>query len=198
MNRRLGPTLIAAAALAACSPSAPAAGPRGNLEGASIGGAFTLVDEAGRAATDASYAGRWRLMYFGYTFCPDVCPTDTAKLAGGLKLFEAADAKRGARVQPLFVTVDPQRDTPDALRQFTDAFHPRLIGLTGSAEQVAAALKTFRIYATKAPGSAPDAYLMDHFAAIYLFDPQGRPVAFLVGEEATPEKVRDMLANHVR
>ena len=199
MNRRLAPVLFAAAALAACSPSAPAAdAPRGNLEGAAIGGDFTLLDEAGRTVTNASYAGQWRLMYFGYTFCPDVCPTDAAKLAGGFRLFEAADAKRAARVQPLFVTVDPARDTPAALRTFTDAFHPRFTGLTGTQEQVASALKTFRVYANKVEGSAPDSYLMDHFAAIYLFDPAGKPVAFLAGPDASAEKVRDMLGTYVR
>lgn len=189
--------MLLAAVLAACSPSGETAAPRGNLDGASVGGPFSLVDETGRAVTNDSYAGRWRLMYFGFTFCPDVCPTDAAKLAGGLRAFEKLDAARAARVQPLFVTVDPERDTPAALREFTDAFHPRLVGLTGTPEQVKAALSTFRVYANKAPGASPDSYLVDHFAAIYLFDPAGKPVAFIPGPEASADKVRDMLATYV-
>jgi protein SCO1/2 len=173
-------------------------GPRGNIEGAAIGGDFALVDETGKAVTSASYDGLWRLMYFGFTFCPDICPTDTAKLAAGLAAFEKADPARAARVQPLFVTVDPARDTPEALAVFTASFHPRLVGLTGTPEQVDAALKRFRIYARRVEGATPGSYLYDHMAAIYLFDPAGRPVAFIAGPEATPQAVTAMLEAHVR
>jgi protein SCO1/2 len=100
-------------------------------------------------------------------------------------------------VQPLFVTVDPERDTPDVLNTFTASFHPRLVGLTGSRPQVDAALKRFRVYSSKVPGATPGSYLMDHMAAIYLYDPEGRPVAFVPGPEATAAKVRDMLGTHV-
>lgn len=175
-----------------------ASAPRGNLEGAAIGGDFALTDESGRPVISASYAGLWRLMYFGFTFCPDICPTDTAKLAAGLAAFEKAQPARAARVQPLFVTVDPQRDTPQALAAFTDSFHPRLVGLTGTPDQVAATLATFRIYARRVEGATPGSYLFDHMAAIYLFDPAGRPVAFIPGPEATPAAVAAMLEAHVR
>ncbi len=180
-------------ALAACSKP-----PKGNLEGASIGGDFALVDETGRPVTSASFDGRWRLMYFGYTFCPDVCPVDTANLANGLKQFEAKDPARAARVQPLFVTVDPARDTPEVLAEYTRTFHPRLVGLTGTPEEVDAALKTFRIYARRAEGGSDDGYLVDHTAVVYLFDPQGAPVQFIAGPEARPEAVAAMLEAHVR
>ena len=183
---------LAAAAGAALLLLRPAA-PQGNLTGASVGGPFTLTDETGRTVTSETFAGQWRLLYFGFTYCPDICPTDTAKLAAGLKLFEAKHPKQAAKLQPLFVTVDPERDTPAALAEFTDSFHPRLLGLTGSREQVDAALKAFRIYASKVPGTTPDAYTYDHLAVFYLMDPEGRPVQFLAGPAATPQGIADML-----
>jgi protein SCO1/2 len=193
---------FAAAALIALFLLRPEAGTEGgaggNLSGSSVGGDFALVDEDGRAVTSATFDGQWRLMYFGYSFCPDVCPVDTANLAAGLRAFEEARPERAAKVQPLFVTVDPERDTPAALKEFTASFHPRLLGLTGTPEQVAATLRTFRVYAKRRDGASPESYLMDHMAAIYLFDPEGRPVAFIPGPEATPEAVRALLERHVR
>ncbi len=206
MNRRLPriPTLalalalLAGAALLAVWLLRPAPVPQGNLSGAAIGGPFSLIDESGQPVTSDSFAGRWRLMYFGFTFCPDVCPVDTANLAAGLKAFEAASPERAAKVQPLFLTVDPERDTPEILVEFTDAFHPRLLGLTGSRAQVDAALKTFRVYASKVPGVTEGSYTYDHLAVVYLMDPDGRPVAFLAGPTASPEAVAAMLDTHVR
>jgi protein SCO1 len=210
MNSRL-PLILLAGAIAALAalfvvrqmnPAAPpgklAANLAGNLAGASIGGPFTLVDEAGRTVTSASYTGRYRLMYFGYTFCPDVCPVDTANLAAGLKAYEAAQPERAARVQPLFVTVDPARDTPAVLRAFTAAFHPRLVGLSGSAAQVAAALRTFRVAAQRTDGATPGSYLMNHAAVVYLFGPAGAPIAFIAGPEADPAAITAMLDTYVR
>jgi protein SCO1/2 len=181
--------LAAGAALLLLRPAQP----QGNLAGATVGGPFTLTDETGRTVTSDSFAGKWRLIYFGFTYCPDICPTDTAKLAAGLKRFEAKHPKEAARLQPLFITVDPERDTPAALAEFTNSFHPRLLGLTGSREQVDAALKAFRIYAQKVPGTTPDSYTYDHLAVFYLMDPDGRPVQFIAGQGATPETIADML-----
>ncbi len=196
LSRALPLLLLVLAAAAGFLLLRPAS-PQGNLEGASVGGPFTLIDETGRTVTSQSFAGRWRLMYFGFTFCPDICPTDTAKLAAGLKLFEAKHPKEAARLQPLFLTVDPERDTPAALAEFTNSFHPRLLGLTGTRAQVDAALKAFRIYASKAPGTTPDAYTYDHLAVFYLMDPDGRPVQFLAGPTATPQAIADMLERYL-
>jgi len=182
--------LVAAAAFLVLRP-APT--PKGNLTGATVGGPFTLTDETGRTVTSETFRGQWRLMYFGFTWCPDICPTDTAKLAAGLKLFEEQHPARAKALQPLFVTVDPERDTPAALAQFTASFHPRLLGLTGTREQIDAALKAFRIYAQKVPGTTADAYTYDHLAVLYLMDPDGRPVQFLAGPAATPESIAQML-----
>lgn len=167
--------------------------PTGNLTGAAVGGPFTLVDETGKTVTSASFDGKWRLMYFGFTYCPDVCPTDTAKMAAALRLFEKKHPEAAEKLQPIFVTVDPERDTPEALTEFTDTFHPRILGLTGSREQVDAVLKTFRVYASKVPGTTPEAYTYDHLAIFYLMDPKGRPVEFLASATATPEQLQAML-----
>jgi protein SCO1/2 len=188
---------LAFAAGAALLLLRPGTAPQGNLSGSSVESRFTLTDETGRPVTSESFKGQWRLMYFGFTYCPDVCPTDTAKLAAGLKLFEEKHPKEAARLQPLFVTVDPERDTPEALAEFTNSFHPRLLGLTGTREQIDAALKAFRIYASKVPGTSPDAYTYDHLAVVYLIDPDGRPVQFLAGPTATPQAIADMLERFV-
>lgn len=167
------------------------------LAGSDIGGPFALVDEDGRNVTDQDFAGKYRLMYFGYTFCPDVCPTDMQRLAQGFRAFEAADPARAAKVQPVFVTVDPARDTPPVVKAFTDAFHPRFIGLTGSPAQIETALKEYRVYANRAPGGDDQNYLMDHSAIAYLMGPGGEPVSFL-SQGATPQEVTAELEKWVK
>ena len=171
--------------------------PSGNLAGSSLGGTFSLVNQNGQPVTDADFKGKYRLMYFGYTFCPDVCPTDVALISKGLNAFEASNAARAARVQPIFITVDPERDVIAALKAFTAAFHPRLIGLTGTRAQVDPVLKSFGIYAKKAETSDPQNYLVDHLAVIYLFGPAGEPIAFLP-HGSSAQEITDMLATHVR
>jgi protein SCO1/2 len=171
--------------------------PEGNMAGSTLGGAFSLVDQDGRPATDQDFKGKYRLMYFGYTFCPDVCPTDVAYLGKGLKAFEASHPDRAARVQPIFITVDPGRDDPTALKAFVSAFHPRLIGLTGSEAQIEAAKKAFGIYSKKVATSDPENYLVDHFAVFYLFGPDGAPIAFLP-HGSTAAEVTAMLETYVR
>ena len=203
--RRIPFALIAGALLLLCAfggallwraTNGAAAGDRPPLEGASIGGPFALVDENGRAVTDKSFDGKWRLIYFGYTFCPDVCPTDMQALAKGFRAFEAAEPDRAAEVQPIFVTIDPARDTPAVVKTFTEAFHPRFLGLTGTPAQVDAALKAYRVYASRGAGSGND-YLMDHSAIAYLMGPDGQPVSFL-SQGATPQQVTAELEKWVR
>ena len=197
-SRRLwlvfGIILLLAAGLGYLRFTAP---PEGNLAGASLGGAFALINQDGQPVTDADFNGKYRLMYFGYTFCPDVCPTDVGLIAKGLNAYQASNPSRAARVQPIFITVDPQRDNPAALKAFTGAFHPRLIGLTGTPAQVDSARKTFGIYAKKVATSDPENYLMDHFAVIYLFGPDGTPIAFLP-HGSTAQDVAQMLETYVR
>lgn len=150
------------------------AGEEGAMPGlaASVGGPFSLVDEAGQHVTQASYAGRFMLIYFGYRYCPDVCPTELAKMSAA---FDLLPPETQARIQPLFITVDPERDDPAALKDYTDLFHPALIGLTGTPAETSAAARAWRVfYARQTAGRGPDDYLMDHSSFIYLAGPDGR------------------------
>lgn len=202
MNRR---TLLIAIALVALAglllwfgqANRAAREDAGPLAGSGVGGPFALIDQNGRAVTDKDFAGKYRLVYFGYTFCPDVCPLDTQKMAAALRALEASDPATAAKVQPIFITVDPARDTPAVLAQFVAAFHPRLIGLTGSEAQVDAARKAFKVYAQRAgPPEAKD-YLVDHSAMIYLMGPDGSPIAFLNHDQSAAE-LEAMLKRYVR
>ena len=168
--------------LAACSASEqPAAPPP--LEGAAIGGDFTLTGEDGEPVSWGDFAGQYRTIYFGYTFCPDVCPVDVQRAMAGLKRFEESDPERAAKIQPLFVSVDPQRDTPEVLTEFTDAFHPRLIGMTGTKEQIDAVTEAFAaVYSIEEPNEA-GGYLVGHTNITYLFGPEGEPIAILPTDE---------------
>lgn len=185
MNLRFSfPILVA---LAACSPTKQAERPP--LEGASIGGAFSLTDQNGRVTTDRDFAGKYRIMYFGYTFCPDICPLDVQNISAAVKIVEKEQPGLGARIVPVFVTIDPARDNPAALRQFTAAFHPRLVGLTGSPDQIARVAKEYGVYYARGQGSA-GGYLMDHSRAAYLMAPDGKPLA-LLSQEGPPRKIAD-------
>ncbi|HEV2815747.1 MAG TPA: SCO family protein [Allosphingosinicella sp.] len=166
--------LVVAMILAACS--GPAAPP---LEGATMGGPFTLTDQNGRRVSDRDFAGRYRLVYFGYTFCPDVCPVDMQMLGAGLRRFEAEEPARAARVQPIFISVDPARDTPPVLRRFVAAFHPRLIGLTGSEAEIARVAREYRIYYERGEPGAGGAYMVDHTRMAVLYGPEGQPIALI-------------------
>lgn len=136
-----------------------------------IGGPFTLVEHTGQTVSDTDFHGKYLIVYFGYTYCPDVCPTALQVIANALDAL-GPDA---TAVQPLFITVDPQRDTVAVLADYVAAFHPRLIGLTGTAEQVAEVEKAYRVYAAKAPTAQEDEpYLMDHSTFTYLMGPDGR------------------------
>lgn len=185
----------AALALSGCGAAEPRDAPP--LADARIGGPFALTGEDGRTVTDRDLAGKWRVMYFGYTFCPDVCPTDAQNIAAGLKRFEAEDAARAAKITPVFVTIDPARDTPDVLRRFTDTFHPRMLGLTGSAEAIGQVAKAYAVYYAKGEASSGGGYLMDHSRQSYLMDPQGRPVA-LIPQEQGADAVAAELGHWVR
>ena len=171
--------------------------PPGNLAGSSLGGAFTLINQDDKAVSESAFKGKYRLIYFGYTSCPDVCPTDAALISRGLLAYEKAQPSRGAQVQPIFITVDPERDNPAALKAFVSAFHPRLIGLTGTPAQIDAVRKAYGIYARKVETSDPAFYLVDHFAVIYLFGPDGAPIAFLP-HGSTAADVTAMLDTYVR
>ena len=153
---------------------------------ATIGGPFTLVNQDGETVTDTDVITRPTLMYFGYTYCPDVCPVDVAVMAQAASILE----ENGAAINTAFVSVDPTRDTPEVVGDFTDLMHPDMIGLTGSEAQVAAAAKAYKVYYQKAKGDDPEYYLMDHSAFIYLMAPQeGFLQVYRRGE--TPEAIAE-------
>ncbi|MDF2232490.1 SCO family protein [Albimonas sp. CAU 1670] len=134
---------------------------------AAIGGPFEMTDQTGRTVTDADVIDGLTLVYFGYTFCPDVCPFDTANMAQTTEILE----DRGILVTPVFVTIDPARDTPQALSDFVGALHPRMVGLSGTPEQTAAIAKAYKAYYAK-QGDDPEDYLMDHSTFTYLMAPE--------------------------
>ena len=166
--------------------------PAGPLSGSGIGAPFALVDQDGRPVTDRSFAGRYRLMYFGYTFCPDVCPTDLARNAAALRALTAADSDRAARVQPIFVTVDPARDTPAILKAYVANFPPRLVGLTGSAQAVASAGKAYKVFATRQDAPGASGYLMSHTDITYLMGPNGDPITFFASTDTSAKVAADL------
>lgn len=134
-----------------------------------VGGPFTLVDTTGKTVTDNDFRGRWMLVYFGYTFCPDVCPTELQAVAAGMD----ALGPLAAKVVPIFITVDPERDTQAAMADYVKLFDDRLVGLTGTAAQVAAAARSYRVYYAKSASKDASAYLMDHSSFLYLMGPDG-------------------------
>lgn len=166
-------------------PAADAGARQGEPE---IGGPFTLVDQDGRTVTDADFRGRWLLVYFGFTYCPDICPTSLTRNSDAIDLL----GKMGEKVTPVLISIDPERDTPEKMKEYVHFFHPRMVGLTGTPEQVAAAAKQYRVFYMKAPGNQPDTYVVDHSSFTYLVDPNGRFVQFFRGE-ASPQEVADKL-----
>ena len=140
----------------------------GAVGGGAIGGPFTLTDENGKTVTDKDVIKGPTLVYFGYTFCPDVCPLDAARNAEAVDILESD----GKIVTPVFISFDPERDTPEVLRDFTDAMHPRMIGLTGTPDQVKAASAAYKTFYQKQVDGDPKYYLMDHSTFSYLMMPE--------------------------
>jgi len=148
-------------------------GPSPAVGAAHLGGPFSLIDPAGRPVTDRNFRGKFMLIYFGYTHCPDVCPTTLAKVAAALQtLGPSAD-----RIQPIFITVDPRRDSPEIMGSYATNFSPRILGLTGSPAQIAAVEKAYQVYAS--PESTPEQLdaAIDHSSILYLMGPDGGFIA---------------------
>lgn len=147
-----------------------------------VGGPFTLTDHNGKRVTDQDFRGKNMLIFFGFTFCPDVCPSELQVMSAALDELGPS----GDKIQPVFITIDPERDTPEAMKIYMSNFHPRLVGLTGSPEDIAAVAKAYRVYYAKAKGTEdkPD-YLMDHSTILYLMGPDGKFVKhFTYGTDA--------------
>jgi len=175
------PVVLPAALLAsACSEAVPVEPP---LAGADIGGEFELANPAGETVRWADFDGQYRIVYFGYAFCPDVCPTDMQRMVQGLNQFADAEPDAAAKIQPIFITIDPERDTAEVVDQFTSAFSDDVIGLTGTPGQIAAAAKAFRVFYQKGEETPGGGYLVDHTNIVYLFGPEGEPIATLPTDE---------------
>ncbi len=158
-----------------------------------IGGPFSLTDQHGKRVTDKDFRGKYMLVEFGYTYCPDVCPTELQVITNAMK-------KLGAKAQnivPIFITIDPQRDTVQQMASYVSNFSPRLVGLTGTPEEIKAAATAYRVYYAKADKSAGDAYLMDHSTFIYLMDPNGEYVthfAYGISADQLAERIAKAVA----
>jgi len=164
----------------------PEAGSSGT---ALVGGPFTLTDQQGAEVTEQDFAGRFMLIYFGYTFCPDFCPMSLSTMVEALDLLAPEQVQQ---VAPILITIDPERDTVAQLAEYVPLFDPRLVGLTGTPEQTAAAAKAYRVYFNKVEEGDPDAYLMDHSTFIYLMGPDGEYRRHF-GANATPEELAEGL-----
>jgi protein SCO1 len=180
--------LTAAMGFAACAPGG--AQPSAPPEGASI--RFTLTAADGRAVSEQTYRGKWLIVYFGYTFCPDVCPTTLMEIAGALEKL----GPRAETVQGLFVTVDPKRDTPEILAAYVKSFDPRIAGLTGTTAQIAMSAKSFNVFYERRD-TDDGGYVYDHTTLIYLVDPDGRFVRDIAGD-AGAQQIAEALARLMR
>ena len=160
----------------------------GQVGGGDIGGPFTLVDETGRTVTDADVLTQPSLVYFGYTFCPDVCPLDNARNAEAVDILE----ERGLDVTPVFISIDPERDTPEVLADFTENLHPKMIGLTGTPDQVKEASRAYKTYYKK-QDSDDEFYLVDHSTFTYLMLP-GIGFADFFRREETADQMAERVA----
>lgn len=189
--RLLAVALLAAALLAGCGESKGPAFQATDITGADFGKDFRLRDAGGTPRSLADFRGKVVVLFFGYTHCPDICPTTLAELAAAMKKL-GSDADK---VQVLFVTVDPQRDTPELLARYVPSFDARFLGLYGTLDETAKAARDFKVIFQKQGGGAD--YTVDHSAGSYIFDPQGRLrlyVAYGQGADAFVHDIRQLLA----
>ncbi len=157
-----------------------------------VGGPFALVDHNGQPRTDADFRGKLMLIYFGFTFCSDVCPTDLQSIAGALdKLGPASET-----IQPLFITVDPQKDTPEQLKEYVRLFHPRLIGLTGDARQIRRLTEAYKVYYAKTQPAKPADRGIDHTGYVYLMGRTGEYLGFFPPDTST-DRMIEIIRPHV-
>jgi protein SCO1/2 len=186
--------LLALPLATACDQAPPPPPP---LEGAAIGGPFSLVDETGAAVSWGDYDGKWRMVYFGYTWCPDVCPFDLNRMMQGYQSWAEENPALAGEVQPLFISIDPERDTPAKLTEYTANFGENLIGLTGTPEAIREAATNFSVFYERGPDDENAGYLMQHSNAAFLMDREGNPIALLPVDESA-EGVAAQLALFVR
>ncbi|KAJ2800711.1 Cu-binding protein [Coemansia guatemalensis] len=163
---------------------------------ADVGGPFELIDQDGKTRTEKSFQGRFALIYFGFCHCPDICPDEMDKIGETLELLDR-DPKTKDVVQPIFITCDPQRDSPEAIKEYLKQFHPKFVGLTGSIDQVRSACKAYRVYFSKPPKVAENQdYLVDHSIFSYFMDPDGTFVD-VYGKDKTALEMASGITNTI-
>lgn len=183
-----GILILAAGALLGLALRETPKGAGGTLLASAIGGPFHLIDQNGKPVSDTDLKGKWQLLFFGYTHCPDTCPTALNEISLALDRL----GKKRDEVEIVFITVDPERDTPQVLKSYVESFDAPIIALTGNPDQVAQAARAYRVYYAKHP--RPDGgYDMDHSAVIYIMDPQGRFTATF-----TPDAPADAMAERLQ
>jgi protein SCO1/2 len=170
MLRRTALLMLAGSLLAGCAPEGKPQFKAVDLTGADYARDFALPDADGRMRSIKDFQGKAVVVFFGYTQCPDVCPTTLSEIAEAKKLLGAD----GSKVQGVFITVDPERDKPELLKAYMASFGPDFVALRGTPEQTAAVAKDFKVFYRRSEGKAPGSYAMDHTAASYVYDPQGR------------------------
>jgi len=181
------PLSLVAIGLVALVTTAYVVTPRSQPRASAIGGAFTMTEQDGRTVTEAAFKGEPLLVFFGYTHCPDVCPTSLFQIS---EIFKAMGSDK--KIQALFITIDPARDTPPVMKDYLSSFDPRIVGLTGDDAQTIAVERAFKVYAKKAPSAKGDDYTMDHTAVVYLLDKQGRFVNAFDLERPPQEAAKDL------
>ena len=162
--------------------------PEAAVAGVQLGGPFTLTDQNGNIVTEKSYSGQYRLVYFGFTMCPVICPAGLQKMAKTLEVL----GPDGDAIQPIFITVDPERDTPDAMRQYVQQFHPRLVGLTGTKADIESVEKSYRVFSNKVEDNNLSDYTMDHSAFTYLMSPDNQLLALYRDSDSAEAMAEDI------
>jgi protein SCO1 len=182
-----GAALLAAAAVAAVAIGTASRPGPGSV---TIGGPFALLDGQGRTVTERDFRGRWMLVYFGYTHCPDICPTTLANIADAIGRLPPAQRQA---IAPIFITVDPARDTPATVTTYAHAFSPAIAGLSGSADAIAAVERAYHVYAARhdEPGGG---YAMDHSSVLYLMRPDGQFAGVIAADQPGAAMARDLSA----
>lgn len=160
------------------------------VPGTQVGGPYALTDHNGKAVTEKDYTAPYKLIYFGFTYCPAICPTELQKITQTMKLLGPEEAQ----VQPIFITIDPERDTVDVMREYVKLFHPRLVGLTGSRAQLDEVLKNYRVFANKVQNEDNTDYTMDHSSFIYLMNADNELISIYRTEDGADMIVADIKA----
>lgn len=156
--------------------------------GAQVGGGYSLIDHNGKAVSEANYSGSYKIIFFGFTYCPAVCPTELQKMTRVLDIL----GEDGGDIEPLFISVDPERDTPDVIRDYVMQFHPSITGLTGSRAQIDTVLESYKVYATKVESEFMDGYMMDHSAFMYLMSPDDVLITLYPTEDTAENIAKDI------